>query len=225
MAGNLLKKAKAAASTTDTKSSKDKKTRIRVNNVDHQGMYQKIKRQAFIKAEMAKLKTESELNDDEIKEMGIHYWSERFQKNGINPDSVMIEMKERDNDDASDTVQYMLNVKDQYIKIDEASAIQLKADFGDEVVTETDTYEFNPDLVEEYGEIISELIESCDRIPNDVKERIFVAKTKREITKGTIDKFAILAKAKNLSVEQVVSIFKPIVATRSNEHIPARATN
>ena len=223
MAGNLFKKAKAAASTDAPKSSKDKKPRIKLTNVEHPGMYNKIKRQAFLKDEIKKLTAELELNDDEIKELGVRYWSERFETSGVNPDTVMIELRERDNDDASDTVQFMLNMKDQYIKIDEAAANQLKADFGDEVVTETDTYEFNPEMVEKHGELIAELIENCDKIPDADKERIVVAKTKREVAKGTIDKFANLAKNKKMKVEQVVSVFRPIVATRNVEHIPATA--
>lgn len=223
MAGNLLKKAKAAAAAEPAKSSKDKKPRIKLSNVDYPNMYNKIKRQAFLKDEIKKLTAELELNDDEIKELGVRHWSQRFENSGVNPDSVMIELRERDNDDAADTVQFMLNMKDQYIKIDEAAAIQLRADFGDEVVTETDTYKFNPELVEKYGEILSELIENCDKISKDDKEAIFIAETKREVTKGTIDKFAILAKKKNTSVEQVVSVFRPIVATRNVEHIQATA--
>ncbi len=220
---NLFAKAKAAASSDAPKSSKDKKTRIKVSNVDRPGMFNKIKRQAFLKEEIKKLTTELELNDGEIKELGVECWSKRFDEAGINPESVMIEMRERDNDDSSDTVQFMLNVKDQYIKIDENAAKQLKADFGEEVVTETDTFEFNPEMVEKHGELIASLIENCDKIPKADKDLIIVAKTKREVAKGTINKFAILAKKKGTNVEQVVSVFKPIVATRSTDHIPATA--
>jgi hypothetical protein len=223
MAGNIFKKALANAADTTPKSSKDKKARIKITNASHPEFYPILKRSAIIREEMAKLKAELELNDDQIKELGVHYWSERYEASGVNPDSVMIEIRERDNDQAADTAQFMLNMKDQYIKIDEAAANQLKADFGEEVVTETNTYEFNPEMVEKHGELIAELIDKCDKIPDADKDIIITAKTKREIAKGTIDKFAILAKKKNMKVEQVVGQFKPIVATRNVEYIPATA--
>lgn len=214
---NLFKKAKEAASSTGKVKAKEKKVRVRVNLP---GFFEKVKRQALILEQIKTLTAESELNADEIKEIGKENWAKIFEEKGVNPESIIIEAKESD-DTNSDTAQYMLLMSDKYITIDQEQANFLKETFGDGVINENEKYEFNKEMVEKYGEILSDLINTCDQIPDNDKGLIINAVTKNEIAKGTIDKFANLAKDKKMSVNEIVNIFKPVCSAKGVEYIQA----
>lgn len=211
---SLFAKAKKAA---PEKKVDPKKAKPRVT-VNIQGFFEKLKRQAFLKKEMKSIEAESELLDEEIKEVGKAEWAKLYQQDGVNPESIMVEAKHN-----NDVAQYMLLVADKYIIINQERADFLKETYGEEIVTTTDSYEFDPKMVEKYGEVISDLIMNCDQIAEDDKEKIIKAKVTNTVAKGTIDKLKIYADKSGCSVADMIDIVKPVTSTKNVEYIEASA--
>ena len=211
---SLFAKAKKAA---PEKKIDPKKAKPRVT-VNIPGFFEKLKRQAFLKKEIKSIEAESELLDEEIKEVGKSEWAKLYQEDGVNPESIMIEAKHN-----NDTAQYMLLVADKYIIINQERADFLKEAYGEEIVTTSETYEFDQKMVEKYGEVISDLIMNCDQIAEDDKEKIIKAKVTNTIAKGTLDKLKIYADKAECSVADMIDIVKPVTSTKNVEYIEASA--
>jgi hypothetical protein len=211
---SLFKKAKETAPTKTTKA-KAAKPRITVSIT---GFFEKLKRQAYLKKEIKSLEAESELLDDEIKEVGKAEWAKMYDSDGVNPESVMIEAKHN-----NDVAQFMLLVADKYIIINQERADFLKETYGNEIVTTTDTYEFDAKMVEKYGEVISDLIMNSEQIAEEDKEKIIKAKVTNTVAKGTIDKLKIYADKTECSVADMIEVVKPVTSTKNVEFIEASA--
>lgn len=211
---SLFKKAKEQAPEKKP-SAKEKKVRV---TVDIPGFFEKLKRQAFLKQEIKSYEAESELLDDEIKEVGKEEWAKLYDNSGVNPESIMIEAKQGLN-----TAQYMLLMSDKYIKIDSARAEYLKENYGADIVNETETYEFDQKMVEKYGEVISDLIMNCEQIEENDKEKIIKAVVSNTVAKGTIDKLKIYADKSGVKVADMVDIVKPVISAKNVEYIEASA--
>lgn len=211
---SLFNKAKQAA--PDKKESA-KKAKPRVT-VTTPGFFDILKRQAFLKAQIKSFEAESDLLDEKIKEVGKEEWAKMYEKNGINPESIMIEAK-----DNKDIAQCMLLVSDKYIMINQERADYLKEQFGEDIVATTDKYEFDKEMVEKHGEVISDLIMNCDQIPDEDKERIIKATVTNAVAKGTIDKLKIYADKAKCSVGEMIEVVKPITSTENVECIEATA--
>lgn len=212
---SLFKKAKETAPEKKVDAKKAKPVAV----VSIPGFYDKVKRQAELKALIKSAEAESSLLDDEIKEVGKGEWSKMYESNGINPESIMVQVKQ-----GADTAQLMLLMSDKYIIINQERADQLKEEYGEEIVTTTDKYEFDKDMVEKHGEVISDLIMNCDSIPDEDKEKIIKATVTNSVAKGTIDKLKIYATKAGCSVGDMVDVVRPICSTKNVEVIE-RASN
>lgn len=211
MAG-LFSKAKAAA---PEKKVDPKKAKQRVT-VNIPGYFDKVKRQAYLKQEIKSLEAESDLLDSELKEVGKDEWANLYGKQGVNPESIMIEAK-----NGNDTVQYMLLMSDKYIIINQERADYLVETYGADIVSTTDKYEFDKEMVEKHGETISDLIMNSKEIPEDDKEKIIKATVTNVVAKGTIDKLKIYADKTGKTVADMVSEVKPVTSTKNVEFIEA----
>lgn len=213
---SLFKKAKenSPAKTVDAKKAKPRVT------ITEPGFFEKLKRIAFLTREIKSYKAESDLLDDELKDVGKTEWAKLYEKSGVNPESIMIEAKEGNN-----TAQFMLLMSDKYINIDQERADVLKEQFGDEIVTETETYQFDKEMVEKYGEVISDLIMNCGDIEENDKEKIIKAVVANSVSKGTIDKLKIYADKDGCSVSDMISVVNPVTSSKNYEYIEASAIN
>jgi hypothetical protein len=207
---SLFKKAKEQAPEKKS-TAKDKKVRV---TVDIPGFFEKLKRQAWLKNEIKSLTAESDILDDELKEVGKDEWCNLYEKNGVNPESIMIESKHN-----NDTTQFMLLMSDKYIKIDSARAEYLKEQFGEEIVSEKETFTFNADMLNKYGDVISDLIMNSSEIDKADKERIIEANVSYAVATGTIDKLKIYAEKGGCSVTDMISTVKPVCSTKNVEYI------
>jgi hypothetical protein len=75
---------------------------------------------------------------------------------------------------------------DKYIKITKERFEELKDSYGEELVEETTTYTMDSELVEKYGDILSDLISKCKAITKEDKEKLIQATNSYSIRKGTI---------------------------------------
>lgn len=204
MAGNLFSKAKKAAPAKAAKA-KDEKVRIRIEDAT---FFDKVQKVEQLQDNMKRDKAKCDMITDELRDLGKTEWAKLYQKTGKNPDSVMLEHV-NDNDD---TAQLMFCPSDRYITINAERAEALREEFGEEIVEEKTTFSFDNEMIEKYGEILSQLIEDSDEIDTKDKEKIIKAVTVFSVAKGTIDVM------KNYGdVNEVMEAIKPVVALKNIE--------
>jgi len=202
---NLFTKAKSAAPAKTTKA-KDEKFRITIKD---DSFFDKVQKLEQLQDTLKSAKAKADMIADELRDLGKTEWAKLYQKTGKNPGSVMLE-----NVKGEDTAQLMFIASDGYIKIDEARAESLKEEFGAEIVEEKTNFSFDAEMIEKYGEIISQLIEDCQEIDEDDKSKIIKATVAFSIAKGTIDKLKTYG-----NVDHLVESVKPIVSLKNVEVI------
>ncbi|NBO22691.1 hypothetical protein EBU94_05045 [bacterium] len=205
MATNLFKKAKATA-TTKTTDSKDKKTRIDINDLD---FFENVQALEALQDRMKADKSRADIISDELKYIGTQEWVKLYDRTGKNPGSIMIETKS-----GLDTASIMFVPTDRYITITEARAVDLIERYGEEIVEEKTQFSFDNEMIEKYGEILSDLISTCPEIEEDDKGRIIKAVTNYSVSKGTIDKMKSYG-----DVSMIMEEVKPVVALKNIEVI------
>ena len=202
MAKNLFAKAKTSA--PKTKAAKNEKVRIRVKE---EGFFNKVQKLEELNDQMKSAKAKADMISDELRDVAKSEWVKYYDQTGKNPGSVMIEQL-----DGEDVAQLMFVPTDKYITVNEERAEQLREEYGEEIVEEDTTFSFDSLMIEKYGEVLSRLIEECEEIDEDDKEKIIKATTKFSVAKGTIDKMKEYG-----DVEVVMEAVKPVVALKNIE--------
>lgn len=201
---NLFKKA-ATKATTTTKSTKDEKVRIKIED---SSFFDKIQKLEVLNDQIKIAKAKSDMISDELRDVAKSEWAKLYDKTGKNPGSVMLEHVNANDD----TAQLMFIPQDKYITVNAERAEELRETYGDDIVTEETTFGFDASMIEKYGEILSRLIEESDEISARDKEKIITAKTSFTVAKGTIDKLD-----KYGDVTSVMEAVKPVVMLKNIE--------
>ncbi len=207
---NLFTQAKKSATPKASKA-KEEKLRIKVKDAD---FFEKIERLEKLQENMKRDKAAADIINDEIKEIAVTEWSKVYDKTSKNPGSVMLEARE-----GVDISQVMFVPSDKYITINEDRANYLIETYGEDAVEEKTTFSFDAEMVEKYGEILSELISNSVDIDDEDKRRIIKASRSFSVKKGAIDKFKDFAEQADADVLQIVEEFKPVVALKNIEVI------
>jgi hypothetical protein len=202
---NLFKKAKEAAPDKKT-AAKDSKVRVTVDQPD---FFEKVERLSFLNDNMKREKAEADMIHDEIKDLGKAEWSKVYQNTGKNPGTIVLEAKE-----GLDVAQLQFVPSDKYISINKDRAEALIETYGEDIVEENTTFQFDNAMIEKYGEVLSNLIESCDEIAEADREKIIKAVTTFSIAKGTIDKMKAYG-----DVDMIVEEVKPVISLKNVEVI------
>jgi len=105
----------------------------------------------------------------------------------------------------------MYVVTDAYKRanLDEERVEYLRGKFGDEIITDKNEFIVNPELIDEHGETLCELIKNCPAFTDEVKESLIQLKQSFVVAKGTKDKMKDIAKASNTSVEELFEEVQP----------------
>ena len=201
--GNLFTKAKKSAP-VDTKSAKDKKIRLQVTDPN---FFSKVEKLEKLNDRMKSDKAVADMLSDELKDIAKAEWADYYSQTGKNPESVMIVQEV-----AGDTAQVMFIPTDKYITVTEARAEELRETYGEEIVEEDTTFSFDSTMIEKYGEVLSNLIMSCDDISDSDKEKIIKASTAYSISKGTIDKMKFFG-----PIGEIMEEVKPVVSLKNVE--------
>jgi hypothetical protein len=207
---NLFAKAKKSAPAKTTKA-KDEKVRVKVKDAD---FFDKIQRLQELQDNMKRDKAEADMISDEVKEIGKVEWSKVYDKTSKNPGSIMLEAKS-----GLDTAQMMFVPSDKYISINEDRAKYLTETFGEAAVEEKTSFSFDSEMVDKYGEILSQLIEACDEIDEDDKEKIVKSVVSFSVAKGTIDKLKDYSQEADMEIYNIVEEVKPVIAVKNVEVI------
>jgi hypothetical protein len=202
---NLFKKAKEAAPDKKT-TAKDSKVRVTVDQPD---FFEKVKRLSILNDNMKREKAEADMIHDEIKDLGKAEWAKVYQNTGKNPGTIILEAKQ-----GLDVAQLQFVPSDKYISINRERAEALIEIYGEDIVEENTTFQFDNSMIEKYGEVLSKLIENCDEIAEADKEKIIKAVTTFSIARGTIDKMKAYG-----DVSMVIEEVKPVISLKNIEVI------
>lgn len=115
--------------------------------------------------------------EGDIKERGKHIFMEQYQETKLRPENFKI----KDETGAS----CLFIVMDKYTSVDEGKAEILRAC---NLLSEDTTYKVNPELVDKYGEILSELIMNCQEISDDDKGNLITGELQYSVKKGSLDR-------------------------------------
>jgi hypothetical protein len=200
---NLFSKAKSIAPKTKVK---DEKVRVNLNDFD---FFDKVSTLEMLQDRMKSDKAQADMLSDEIKDLSKEEWVRLYDKTGKNPGSILVESQ---NGGQTATVMYVPS--DKYISLNADRADTLIGKYGDDIIEEKTTFAFDNDMIEKYGEVLSNLIMKCNDISDDDKERIIKATTTFSVAKGTIDRMNQYG-----SINEVMDEIKPVISLKNVEVI------
>jgi hypothetical protein len=196
MANLFAKKAPVA----EKPAKKDDKISVVVPGADFS---KKLKTFKEKKAQMNNLKAEIADIQGEILAVGKEEWIKLYQKMQRNPESFRLK------DEGNEAI--LIMPKDQCLSIGDERAKELQEKYGESIVNEETTFAFNSDLLNKYGEQLSNLIQSADFMTDEEKEALVVPSTTVAIKKGAVNEAFTTGEGK---VEEYLADIQPIVAIK-----------
>ena len=204
---NLFNKAKQ---TGPVSKAKKEKTEIVVNDRTFHGS---LVRLSEVNRQLNDLKAEAALLSGEVKERAITEFVKLYNDGKKFPGSFNITgTGAKGKEDAT----FLFIPTDRYIVMDEERYTEIVEKYGTGVAVEKTTYEMNADLIEKYGDIISDLIENCKKIDEADKAALISAKTAYNIKSGIIEDLpGILedvkkAKKTDYKLSEIVEDIRPV---------------
>jgi hypothetical protein len=194
---NLFKAAKEKAQVAEKKSTKDE---IVINDSAFHG---NISKMVELNKKIDELAAESKILNEEIRSRSIDEFVNLYEKNQKFPGSFNI----RAIADGAPDATYMFIPVDRYISIDKDRYEELQSIYGEEIVEESTTYSMNSELVEKYGEVLSDLIENCSEIDDRDKMKLISAVSKFSVRKGTISNLPLF---ENHAFGEILENIKPV---------------
>jgi hypothetical protein len=199
---NLFNKAKTSAPKTAAK--KDEKVRVNLNDPD---FFTKVYKLEILQDRMKSDKAQADILADEIKDLSKDEWVRLYEKTGKNPGSIFVESIVNEQ-----TAQVMFVPSDKYISVTADKADVLSEKYGQDIIEEKTTFSFDNDMIEKYGEVLSNLIMSSNDISDSDKEKIIKASTSYSISKGTIDKMKFYG-----PIDEIMEEIKPVISLKNVE--------
>jgi len=209
MASNLFNKAKAKSTETKTSKSKDKSHVIPKfeSPVEMAEFHAKLVKLATLKEQIDKLEAEIKDADGYVRELGMTEFSNLIERTGKRESSFIMASEQG--------ASVMVVVQDKYKSINEERASYLKETYGEDIVDEATEFKFNNEVLERNQEVISELIETCDKISDRDKETLIMGVTKYSVKKGLIDSIYKVAKDKGVNVTTLLAEVEPQLQLKS----------
>lgn len=175
-----------------------KKTDKKVINAP--SLEDKVRKFADLKAQIDEATAQLKMIEGDIKAEGRNQFLSEYLRESKTPDNFKL----MDKTGAS----CLFIVMDKYTSVDETKAEILRNYDG--LLTETRTYKFNPDLVDKYGAILSELIVSCQDIDGEDKGQLISGEIAYSVAKGSIDKLLI----QSATPSEIFELINPIVSLK-----------
>lgn len=209
MTSNLFNKAKAKSTETKTSKSKDKSHVIPKfeSPVEMAEFHAKLVKLATLKEQIDKLEAEIKDADGYVRELGMTEFSNLIERTGKRESSFIMASEQG--------ASVMVVVQDKYKSINEERASYLKETYGEDIVDESTEFKFNNEVLERNQEVISELIETCDKISDRDKETLIMGVTKYSVKKGLIDSIYKVAKDKGVNVTTLLAEVEPQLQLKS----------
>jgi hypothetical protein len=166
-----------------------------------------LKRLEELKLAKAQIEAEEAIIYGQVKTLGVCSFNNKYQEDGKFTDSFKVVVK---TEDSQQSGEFLFAPTDRYIKIDEDRATFLKNKYGEEVVSEETVYTLDKDMVQEYGQIISDLLENCTLIKEADKAKIIKAETATTVKKGVIKLFRSNDRLRKFNCEELTNDFQPV---------------
>jgi hypothetical protein len=172
---NLQKGANLFATSTKVKETakKPEKKIIKAEELSN-----KIKQFAELKAQIDALTGEIKMIEGDIKVKGKELFLKEYKAIKSTPDNFKIQ------DETGATCMFIC--MDKYTIVDESKAELLRN--YDNLLTENVVFKFNTELVDKYGEVLSNLIMNCQEIEDEDKANLITGEKTFSVTKGSIDR-------------------------------------
>ena len=158
-----------------------------------------------LKTKFDSYKAQLDLIKGELTPIGMNLFIELYQDKGIYPESFNV---------VAGTMQSMFVPTDKYSKLSEEQFTFLTKKYGDDIVEKQTEYVMNTDLVNEYGDQISEAIEKSKKIPDEVKKNLIMIKESLSVAKGTIKMGLSIGKGLNkkkpVSLQEFMGDINPV---------------
>lgn len=200
------------------KSNKKDFSVIYPKDIDQSELFDLIKDFDELGKENKKLTTKVNGIKEKLRKIGLDEYLNKYQEDGENPGSILIEARSSKNDDDFDTDdsgtnigQYLFVPQDRYITIKtEKEANDITDKYGD-IIDRNILYSIDPKMLDKYARVISELIENSDDIEHEDKGKLFISTETYSIKKGTIDNLNL---SKGEDIKDVFESIKPVVSIK-----------
>jgi len=200
-----MSKTNLFSSAKDESKKSSKKEMLTINIDTYEGSFDKLSKLSELNSDLKSKGEEADILSKELKEIGKSEWIKFNQRNGENPGSFILQSSKDD-----DIAQVMFVTSDKYISIkSKKEADELIDMFGEDIIDEKTDYIINPELVNKYSEVISNLINDSIHIEDEDKEKIIKAVTTYSIRKGTVDNLDKFGDIKTL-----VETIKPVYSLK-----------
>ena len=184
----------------------EEKIRIRPESVDETELYNEISKLYDITKKLRKNKKEEDKLKRNLKEISLNEYLEEFKSNNENPSTIIIEAYNNNM-----KAEFMYTVADKYIKIkNEEEADELIEKYGKDVIIKDRKYLFNPEMLDKYSEIISNMIMESSEIDETDKGNLFVAEETYKVKEGSINKLMDIRESAFKEVNEIFEDLKPI---------------
>ena len=158
----------------------------------------KISKFNELKAKIDALTGELKMIEGDIKQTGKTLFVEEYKAIKRTPDTFKIQ------DESGNLCTFI--VADKYTSVDENKA-EILREYN--LLNENVTYKFNTELVEKYGEVLSDLICGCGLIADEDKGNLISGEKTYSVQKGAIDR---LIQYDNM--EQLFELINPICSLK-----------
>jgi len=158
---------------------------------------------------LAALKSEREILDAEVREASKQKMIGLYNEKKSFPGTLKV---------LAGNMMLQFITMDKYIKIDQERASELSERYGNQIISEETVYSFNPDLLEKYSQVLSDLILNSKKIEEADKARLIESTTSIGITKGTVKNLRNEDYAK-FNLSSVIEDIKPIFAIKSIQSV------
>lgn len=205
------------------KSNKKDFSVIYPKDIDQSELFDLIKDFDELGKENKKLTTKVNGIKEKLRKIGLDEYLNKYQEDGENPGSILIEAKSSKNEDDFDfddidtddsgtnIGQYLFVPQDRYITIKtEKEANDITDKYGD-IIDRSILYSIDPKMLDKYASVISELIENSDDIEHEDKGKLFISTETYSIKKGTIDNLNL---SKDEDIKDVFESIKPVVSIK-----------
>jgi hypothetical protein len=198
MANVFAQKANEASGSTSK--SKTQKVTVVVNTKEFDAA---LKEYARLDAEMKSLKTQMDVIGGELRPACINIFTEEYQKKGSYPESFNIQ--------SVSGASVLFVPSDKYKKIETPEAFdEMMKVWGENVVEKAITYTLDEDLVNEYGEKISNALTKA--LGKELVDRLIKVEAINRVKKGSIEKAFTFGKGK---IKDFITAIAPVFSLKN----------
>jgi len=186
------------------KTKKSKKSDKPVINIKGDEFDANLKAFVDLKKQLDNIKTKFSLVQGYLKETTMDKWYKLYDTNRSYPGSALVTSDSESS--------FLFAPSDKYLSIDDERADELIDKYGEDIITEKVKFSFNPNLLEKYAEVLTDLIQNSDDIDEDDKVNLIVPEKSVSVSKGAIEKAFTIGGGK---IDEFLDDIQPVFSLRT----------